>query len=111
MDILVEINSGREPNKTGVFPEEAEALIREASALPRLRIRGLMTMGPLTGDPEQGRPFFRTTRELSRRLAGLGLFQADPPVLSMGMSHSYGVAVEEGATLIRIGTRIFGERG
>jgi PLP dependent protein len=110
LDVLIEINSGRESGKTGVLPEQAESLLRTTAALPRLRVRGLMTMGPLFGDPEESRAFFRTTRELAARLSELSVPNADLSVLSMGMSHSYRVAVEEGATLVRIGTKIFGER-
>lgn len=110
LDILVEINSGEEGQKAGVRPAEAEALLRAAAALPNLRLRGLMTMGPFEGDPEDSRPYFRTTRELFARFRDLGLPGAEMAVLSMGMSHSYRVAVQEGATRVRIGTAIFGPR-
>jgi pyridoxal phosphate enzyme (YggS family) len=110
MDVLIEVNSGREPNKSGVMPDETESLARCVSDLPGLKLRGLMTMGPLFGDPEESRPYFRTTADLAKRLSDLGIAGADFSVLSMGMSHSYRVAVEEGATVVRIGTKIFGER-
>ena len=110
MDVLVEINSGREPNKTGVTPEDAEALVRTIAQLSHIRLRGLMTMGPLFGDPEASRPYFRETKRLFDRLDSLGIPGVRMDILSMGMSHSYTVAIEESATLVRIGTKIFGER-
>ncbi len=110
MPVLVEINSGKEPQKFGVVPEEAEALIREASRLPRIRIQGLMTMGPLFGDPEEARPYFRKTRQLFDLLGKLELPAVEMKHLSMGMTNSYRIALEEGATIVRIGTGIFGPR-
>ncbi len=111
MDVLVEINSGREPQKAGVLPEDAEGLVRELAALPRLRVLGLMTMGPFEGDPEDSRPYFRETRRVFEILAKAALPGAAMERLSMGMSHSWRVAVDEGANLVRIGTAIFGPRG
>ena len=110
MEILVEINSGREPQKAGVLPEAAEALVRELAALPRLRVLGLMTMGPYEGAPEDSRPYFKETRRVYEALKALDVPGAAMRHLSMGMSHSWRVAVEEGATLVRIGTAIFGPR-
>lgn len=110
LPILLEINSGEEGQKAGVRPAEAEALLRAAAVLPNLRIRGLMTMGPFEGDPEDSRPYFQTTRELYGRFRDLALPGVEMSVLSMGMSHSYKVAVQEGATRVRIGTAIFGPR-
>jgi PLP dependent protein len=110
MPILIEINSGREPNKSGVMPENAEALVRGIVDLSRVRIVGLMTMGPFYGEPEESRPFFSETRKIFDRLSTARIPNVEMSVLSMGMSHSYGVAIEEGANLVRIGTRIFGER-
>ncbi len=110
LDVLLEINSGEEDQKAGVRPDGAEALLREAAGLTRLRVRGLMTMGPFEGDPEESRPYFRTTRELFERFRDLGLPGVEMAVLSMGMSHSYRVAVQEGASRVRIGTAIFGPR-
>jgi pyridoxal phosphate enzyme (YggS family) len=111
MDVLVEVNSGHEPQKAGVLPEDAEGLVRELAALPRLRVLGLMTMGPFEGDPEDSRPFFRETRRVFEALAKAAVPGAAMERLSMGMSHSWRVAVEEGANLVRIGTAIFGPRG
>lgn len=110
MPVLVEINSGEEEQKAGVLPGEAEGLIREMSSLDHVKVVGLMTMGPFTGDPEDARPFFRTTREIFDRLGELAIPRVEMKTLSMGMSNSYRVAVEEGANLVRIGTLIFGER-
>jgi len=110
MDLLVEVNSGREPQKTGVMPDEAEALLRSLAALPRLHVLGLMTMGPFEGDPEDSRPYFQETRRVFEALKAQAIPGVEMRHLSMGMSHSWRVAVEEGATLVRIGTAIFGPR-
>jgi len=110
LPVLVEVNSAREQGKAGVFPEEAEALVREVAALRHLRVVGLMTLGPLTADPEEVRPYFRETRRLFERLRATAQAGGEVDVLSMGMSDSYRVAIEEGATMIRVGTRIFGTR-
>ncbi len=110
MPILIEINSGREAQKAGVFPEAAEPLIREISTLANLRVKGLMTMGPLAGDPEESRPCFVATREIFAKIKSLNLPGVEMEYLSMGMTNSYKIALEEGANIVRIGTRIFGER-
>jgi hypothetical protein len=110
MPILVEINSGREPQKSGVFPEDAEQLIREISALENIRVMGLMTMGPRFGDPENSRPYFVETRRIFERVKGLNLPNVEMKYLSMGMTNSYKVAIEERANMVRIGTKIFGGR-
>lgn len=110
MPVLIEINSGREENKTGVFPENVSALVAYLNACRYLRLSGLMTMGPLTGDPERARPFYRDTRRIYEEIARMKLPNVAMSVLSMGMSNSYRVALDEGATLIRLGTVIFGPR-
>ena len=110
MPILIEINSGREPQKSGVLPEDAVSLIREIAVLPNLAIRGLMTMGPLAGDPEDARPFFVETRRLFDELKEKEITEVEMRFLSMGMTKSYRVAIEEGSNIIRIGTLIFGPR-
>ncbi len=110
MPILVEINSGREPQKTGVLPEKAVSLIREISILPFINIQGLMTMGPLFGNPEDARPYFVETRKIFEKLKETKIPNVEMRYLSMGMTNSYRVAIEEGANIIRIGTKIFGER-
>ena len=110
MPVLVEVNSGREEQKAGVPPENAEALIKEISHLPNIKVMGLMTMGPRFGNPEDSRPYFVITRRLFDRIKALEIPNVEMKYLSMGMTNSYRVALEEGANLVRIGTRIFGER-
>jgi hypothetical protein len=110
MPLLIEINSGREAQKSGVLPDDAEGLIREIAGLRHVRIVGLMTMGPRFGDPEDSRPYFVHTRKLFERIRGLQIANVEMKHLSMGMTNSYPVALQEGATMVRIGTRIFGER-
>lgn len=110
IEVLVEVNSGREPQKAGVLPEDAKALVRGLAALPNLRVHGLMTMGPFEGDPEDARPYFLETRRLFEELRGLAVPNVEMARLSMGMTNSWRVAVEEGATMVRIGTALFGPR-
>ncbi len=110
MPVLVEINSGREASKTGVLPEEVEQLVWQLSELSHLRVQGLMTMGPRFGNPEDARPYFRLTRETFERLAAVHIPNVEMRYLSMGMSNSYRVAIEEGANMVRIGTMLFEER-
>lgn len=110
MPVLIEINSGKEPQKFGALPEDAEELIREISALKNIKIQGLMTMGPMFGDPENARPYFVETRKLFERVKSLNLPGVEMKHLSMGMTNSYRVAIEERANIIRIGTKIFGPR-
>lgn len=107
MPVLIEINSGRERQKSGVFPEEAEQLIKEVSALKNIRVTGLMTMGPYCPNPEDSRPYFRATRQLFERIRNLKIPNVAIKYLSMGMSDSYKIALEEGANIVRIGSRIF----
>lgn len=110
MPVLVEINSGREPQKYGVLPEEAESFIHEILPLQNVKIEGLMTMGPMFGDPENARPYFVETRKIFEKLRSLSFPGVEMKYLSMGMTNSYKVAVEEGANIVRIGTKIFGPR-
>jgi len=110
LPVLIEVNSGREPNKAGVLPEVIDNLAETISRLEHLRLEGLMTMGPDQGDPELARPYFRTTCELFDRLAGRDLPGTAMKWLSMGMSNSYRVALEEGANIVRLGTILFGPR-
>ena len=110
MPILIEINSGREVQKSGVLPEKAVALARGISNLTNLKLMGLMTMGPLLVNPEDLRTYFRETKNLFEEIRELNLPNASMKYLSMGMTDSYKVAIEEGANMVRIGTRIFGER-
>lgn len=108
--VLVEVNSGREPQKSGAFPEDVADLVRALEELPSLCVAGLMTMGPLAADPEVLRPAFRETRRLFEALRATPLERGRMEILSMGMSDSYRVAIEEGATMVRIGTALFGPR-
>ena len=106
-DILIEINSGREPDKGGALPEEAEALAEFAKTIPGVRLTGLMTMGPAFLDPDDYRPCFRETRKLFEKFDSKRLFETESPILSMGMSDSYLPAVREGATMVRVGRALF----
>jgi len=108
--ILVEVNSGREPNKAGVTPEATPGLIRALGKLPHLRVDGLMTMGPVVSRSEDLRPYFRETRRLFDTVEREQIPGVEMKVLSMGMSTSYAVALDEGATMIRLGTALFGPR-
>jgi len=110
MPVLVEINSGREKQKSGVLPESAEQLIRAISSLPNIKVMGLMTMGPRFGNPEDSRPYFVITRKLFDRIKALELPNIEMTCLSMGMTNSYKIALGEGANMVRIGTKIFGAR-
>ena len=110
MPVLVEINSGEEDQKAGVVPDQAEELIKKISQLKNIRIEGLMTMGPYSGDPEDSRPYFKKTKKLFDFIKQENINGVEMKYLSMGMSNSYKIALEEGANLVRIGTRIFGER-
>jgi len=110
--VLIEINVGGEAAKSGVAAEseDLQELLQGAAGLEHIEFRGLMTVPPFTEDPEQARPYFRRLRELrdqigARALPGIGMQE-----LSMGMSHDFEVAIEEGSTCVRVGTAIFGER-
>jgi len=110
MPVLIEINSGSESNKTGVLPEDVDELVWEISDLPNLRVQGLMTMGPRFGNPEDARPYFKETKAVFDRLSKACISNVEMRYLSMGMSNSYEIAIEEGANIVRIGTKLFGER-
>jgi PLP dependent protein len=110
MPVLIEVNSGREEQKSGALPENVETLARVIAASANMRLMGLMTIGPREGNPEDSRPYFRETSRLFQNLKQLNLPGTEMKYLSMGMTNSYRVAIEEGANLVRIGTRIFGER-
>jgi len=108
LPVLLEVNVGREATKSGVAPEGAESLGRAALACPHLDVRGVMAVPPFDDDPERSRPYFRELRGIRDRLEkGLGVAL---PELSIGMSHDFEVAVEEGSTEVRIGTALFGPR-
>ncbi len=110
IDILIQVNLGEEESKSGTTAERLFELVRQVAQLKHLRIRGLMALPPWEEDPEDVRPYFRQLKELSEQLMTLGLPNVTMQELSMGMSHDYEVAIEEGATMVRIGTAIFGER-
>lgn len=110
IEVLIEVNSGAEEDKTGVLPKDVGALAEAVSGLQHMRLAGLMTMGPLSGEAELARPYLRKTRELFEQIKLIKLPNCDMRVLSMGMSGSYQVAIEEGATMVRIGTLLFGMR-
>ena len=110
MPVLIEINSGREEQKAGVPPEKAGQLVSEISLLPNIKVMGLMTMGPRSGNPENARPYFTATRRVFDSIKALGLPNVEMRFLSMGMTNSYRMAIEEGANMVRIGSKIFGER-
>lgn len=112
LDVLIEIKVGMEETKAGIPPSspELEELLRGAAALEHLQIRGLMTIPPHTEDPAGARPYFRLLRDVRDTIAGRRLPRVAMDVLSMGMSHDFEVAIEEGSTCVRVGTAIFGER-
>jgi len=112
LDVLIEINVGGEEAKSGIAPvaAELEAILSQASDWKHLRVRGLMTVPPFTDDPEGARPYFRQLRELRDRLRTRNFSAVSFDVLSMGMSHDFEVAIEEGSTCVRLGTAIFGTR-
>ena len=115
--VCIEINIGNEDSKAGINPEEhepfedyMESLVCDMSSLAHLRLEGLMTMGPRFGNPEDARPYFARTRKVFERLKALALPNVDVRYLSMGMTNSYRIAIEEGSNMVRIGTGVFGER-
>ncbi len=108
--VLVEVNSGHEANKTGVLPKTVDELVIQMSTLQHLHLEGLMTMGPRFGDPEGRRPYFKAMHEVFERIAARNLPNITMQFLSMGMSNNYQIAIEEGANIVRIGTKLFGER-
>jgi pyridoxal phosphate enzyme (YggS family) len=110
MPALVEINSGREAQKAGVYPENAEQLIKAIAAMNNIRVMGLMTMGPITAQAEELRACFRETKKLFDSIKKLVLPNVEMKYLSMGMTDSYKIALEEGANMIRIGSKIFDQR-
>lgn len=110
MDILIEVNMAEEESKFGVKPEDTEELLREIAKMPHIRVRGLMTVAPFVEDAEENREVFRRMRELLVDINGKKIDNIRMDTLSMGMTGDYAVAIEEGATIVRVGTGIFGER-
>ena len=111
LDILVQVNIGQEPQKSGVLPQDTEELLKKLLLLSNLKVRGLMTIPPYSDNPEHTRPYFKALRLLGEEMQKKNYFSDSTCVeLSMGMSSDYTVAIEEGATYIRIGTALFGNR-
>ena len=110
MPILIEVNTSNEDQKYGISPDAAEYLIREVASLENLNIEGLMTMAAFVADPEEARPSFRRLRNLAEMLRKANIENANFDILSMGMSNDFEVAIEEGSTMVRIGTAVFEEQ-
>jgi len=109
--VLIQVDLGHEETKSGIDESELTHMVEGVGPLPRLELTGLMTLPPFFDDPEQSRPYFRRLRQLRDELAARGAFGAGKGELSMGMTNDFEVAIEEGATMVRVGTAIFGERG
>ncbi len=110
MEVLIEVNSGKEEQKFGVMPEDVLDLAKIISQLKNVKVMGLMTMGPFTGNPEEARPYFSETKKVFDKVREANIPNVQMKYLSMGMTNSYKVAIQEGANMVRIGTKIFGER-
>jgi pyridoxal phosphate enzyme (YggS family) len=110
LPVLIQVNFGGEKTKTGIDPAELPQLLEALAECQRLRLTGLMTLPPFFENPDCSRPFFKALRELRDEMKGAGRFGDEHGELSMGMSHDFEVAIEEGATIVRVGTAIFGER-
>jgi PLP dependent protein len=110
MPVLIEVNIAHESQKHGAMPGAVPELIRQMSFLPNIQVKGLMTMGPFVEDPEELRPYFKQAKILFEEIKAMNIPNVRIDFLSMGMSDSFRIAIEEGATMVRIGTKIFGER-
>lgn len=110
MPVLIEVNIAKEDTKFGIIPEEAEKLIQQISKLPGIQVRGLMTVAPYTDCPEENRHYFADLRKLFVDIKAKNIDNVDMRDLSMGMTGDYEIAIEEGATMVRVGTGIFGTR-
>src|SRR4029453_2021576 len=110
LPVLIQVQLGHEATKTGVNEAYLQELVDAVRSSPSLRLQGLMTLPPFFDDPEKARPYFRRLRELRDELKARGAFGDQAGDLSMGMTHDFEVAIAEGATMIRVGTAIFGER-
>lgn len=110
MRVLIEINIGREPEKGGIMPEETESFIREVTAFPNVKVEGLMTMAPAKITEEEYERYFTEVKEIFEKIKALNIEGADMKILSMGMSESYEAAARCGATLVRVGSALFGKR-
>lgn len=110
VDVLIEVNVAGEESKFGLSPEEVPSFVEEISKFTHLRVKGLMTIAPFVDDPEENRPVFKALKKLSVDIAAKNIDNVSMNVLSMGMTNDYQIAIEEGATMVRVGTGIFGER-
>jgi len=110
LPVLIQVDLGKEPTKSGIDEAELIPLVERLTACANLELKGLMTLPPLFEDSQQARPFFRRLRQLLDQINQLHIYKHDLTELSMGMSHDYEVAIEEGATIVRVGTAIFGAR-
>jgi PLP dependent protein len=110
ISVLIEINSAAESQKSGILFEDVERFIEQLIKFPNIKLQGLMTMGPLVDDPQKLREYFRKTKECFDKIDGIYSEKVDWKYLSMGMSDSYKVAIEEGSNIVRLGTAIFGKR-
>ena len=111
LPVLIQVDLGHEETKSGIDESELTHLVESLGPLTHLKLMGLMTLPPFFDDPEQSRPFFRRLRQLRDELSQRGAFKDGRGELSMGMTHDFKVAIGEGATMVRVGTAIFGERG
>ena len=110
LDILVQVNTSAEETKFGCAPEDAECLVNAIAALPHINIRGFMTIGLFSGEEDKVRSCFRCLKQVQKRVAAMALPNVSTDILSMGMSGDLEIAIEEGSTMLRIGTAVFGER-
>ena len=110
LDILVQVNTSAEESKFGCAPEEAEALVKAVATLPHVTIRGFMTIGLFSGEEDKVRACFRCLKQVQQRIAAMRLPNVSTDILSMGMSGDLEIAIEEGSTMLRVGTAVFGER-
>jgi len=110
MDVLIQINIGREETKSGIDADDAVEFTKRISQLPHIKIRGLMAIAPLKEDLEEVRPYFKKMRDIFENIKMMRIENVDMNFLSMGMTHDFGVAIEEGANMVRIGAGIFGKR-
>ncbi len=109
-NILIEVNVAKEESKFGLMPEELDSFVDKISVFPHIRVKGLMTIAPFVSNPEENRPIFARLRKLSVDIARKNIDNITMSILSMGMTNDYQIAIEEGATMVRVGTGIFGAR-
>ena len=110
IDVLVQVNIGREKTKYGIDPTDTESFIEKVALFPNLKVRGLMAIAPFKQNPEEVRPYFRHLKSIFESIKQKSIKNVDMNYLSMGMSNDFEVAIEEGANMVRIGTGIFGAR-